>query len=99
MLLRSAAAGLVPVVTTERSRIERGIMGFYLVRPVWPTMTPSTLIRRAVGMRRGSQLARRPLGQNSIYPQIFHIAHSRNRIIPSARIRDNFGKYPSNTSL
>jgi hypothetical protein len=27
MLLRSAAAGLVPVVTTERSRIESGIMG------------------------------------------------------------------------
>jgi hypothetical protein len=26
MLLRSAAAGLVPVVTTERSRMERGIM-------------------------------------------------------------------------
>jgi hypothetical protein len=26
MLLRSAAAGLVPVVTTERSRIESGIM-------------------------------------------------------------------------
>jgi hypothetical protein len=26
MLLRSAAAGLVPVVTTERSRMESGIM-------------------------------------------------------------------------
>jgi hypothetical protein len=26
MLLRSAAAGLVPEVTTERSRTERGIM-------------------------------------------------------------------------
>jgi hypothetical protein len=32
MLLRSAAAGLVPDVTTDRSRTESGIMAVNLVR-------------------------------------------------------------------
>src|SRR5438034_5852807 len=32
MLLRSAAAGLVPVVTTERSRMERGIIALNYCR-------------------------------------------------------------------
>jgi hypothetical protein len=47
MLLRSAAAGLVPVVTTERSRTESGIMAAKLVRGNGVTKAPAVQIRAA----------------------------------------------------
>ena len=49
MLLRSAAAGLVPVVTTERSRTESGIMAHKLVREANGTKAPAAQIRAAPG--------------------------------------------------
>src|SRR5260370_39671043 len=47
MLVRSAAAGLVPVVTTERSRIESGIIVLKLMRLVGPTKGSGAQIRQA----------------------------------------------------
>ncbi len=48
MLLRKAAAGLVPVVTTERSRTESGIIGAKLVRQVEATKARPAQIRPAL---------------------------------------------------
>src|SRR5689334_595168 len=46
MLLRSAAAGFVAVVTTDRSRIESGIMGPKLVWTSRPATGPGTRLGR-----------------------------------------------------
>ena len=61
MLLRSAAAGLVPVVTTERARTERDHAA-KLVRHTGGTKTPAVQIRPAIGRVRAG-MASFPVGR------------------------------------
>src|SRR5438067_865832 len=88
MLFCSAAAGLVPVVTTERSRMERGIMGPKLMPGSRPTKSPVAQIRHAAANRASDRSdkvrwdATSSLATDDLLPTLLSEAHRRAQMAP-----------------